>query len=357
MQRKRQGIERAVVLLSAALAAFGCSRSRGAGSQGPVSAPPVAASGPAGQVVAEVDGKPITRGELEGKAAESLAALRQQEYDTLQRTLDQMIAERLMEKEAAARKVSREALLKAEVEDRVPPPDEAKIDAVYEQNKQRFQGQTKEQLRPDITRAVRQQELGQRRQAFTEELRKKASVRVSLEPPRAQVAVPKGAPFLGPETAPVTMVEFSDYQCPYCRRAQGAVDEVLGKYQGKIRFVHRDFPLDGHPQALPAARAARCADEQGKFWEYHRDLLAAPGDFGAEDLKRRAVTLGLNSGKFESCLQSTRHDEFIKASVEDGARIGVTGTPSFFINGRMLFGARPVEQFQEIIDAELARAR
>lgn len=345
------------VAMSVAIAAAACSRSQGAGSQGPVSAPAVAASVPAGQVVAEVDGKPITRGELEGKAAEALVALRQQEYETLQRTLDQMIAERLMDKEATARKVSREALLKAEVDDRVPLPDAAKIDAVYEQNKQRFKGQTREQLKPDIVRAVRQQDLGLRRQAFAEELRKKASVRVSLEPPRARVAVPKGAPVLGPATAPVTMVEFSDYQCPYCRRAQGAVEEVLGKYEGRIRFVHRDFPLDGHPQALPAARAARCADEQGKFWEYHRALLGSAGDLSPEDLRARASTLGLDSGKFDSCLQSTRHDEFIKASIEDGARIGVTGTPSFFINGRMLFGARPVEQFQEVIDAELAAAR
>ena len=191
------------------LAAAGCSRS-----SGPVSAPPAASASTAdsGQVVAEVDGKPITRAELERKAAESLVALRQQEYETLQRALDQMIAERLVEKEAAARKVSRETLLKAEVDDRVPMPDAAKVDLVYEQNKQRFKGQTKEQMTPDIIRAVRQQDLGARRQAFAEELRKKATVRVSLEPPRAQVAVPKGAPVLGPATAPVTMVEFSDYQ-------------------------------------------------------------------------------------------------------------------------------------------------
>jgi protein-disulfide isomerase len=104
---------------------------------------------------------------------------------------------------------------------------------------------------------------------------------------------------------------------------------------------------------MPAARAARCANEQGKFWEYHRGLLATPGDFSDEDFKSRAAALGLDAGKFDSCLQSPRHDEFIKASIEDGARIGVTGTPSFFINGRMLFGARPLEQFQEVIDAEL----
>lgn len=339
-----------VPVLVAVAAAAACSRSKE-----PVSTPPAASSADPKQVVAEVDGKPITRGELDQKAAEALVALRQQEYDTLRQALDRMIEERLMEKEATARHLSREALLKAEVDDRVPAPDPARVAAVYEQNKQRFKGQTLQQMAPDIERAVRQQDVNARRQAFAEELQKKAQVKVTLEPPRAQVAIPKDAPVLGPAQAPVTMVEFSDYQCPYCRRAQSVVDEIVGKYQGKIRFVVRDFPLDGHPRAMPAARAAHCAGEQGKFWDYHHGLLTGTGDFSDEDFKGRAVALGLNAGKFEACFQSSRYDEKIQASVADGARIGVSGTPAFFINGRMMFGARPVEQFQEIIDSELAR--
>jgi protein-disulfide isomerase len=328
-----------------------CSRSRAA-----ASAPPAATTSDAAQVVAEVDGVKITRGELDKKAAEPLLALRQQEYDTLRRALDEMITERLVEKEAAARKVTRTALLKAEVEDSVPPPDPARLDSVYEQNKHRFGGKTREQMEADLARAVRQQDLNARRAAFAEELRSRAKVRVVLDPPRAQVAIPASAPTLGPASAPVTMVEFSDYQCPYCRRAQETVDQLLAKYKGKLRLVHRDFPLDGHPGAMPAARAARCAGEQGKFWDYHRGLLTVLGDFSEQDLKGRAVTLGLDASKFEACLQSSRHDEEIRASVEEGARIGVTGTPAFFINGRMMFGARPIEQFEELIEAELQRS-
>jgi protein-disulfide isomerase len=327
-----------------------CSRSRGA-----ASAPPATASGDAAQVVAEVDGVKITRGELDKKAAEPLLAIRQQEYDTLRRALDEMITERLVEKEAAARKVTREALLKSEVEDSVPPPDPARLDAVYEQNKHRFGGKTREQMAPDIARAVRQQDLSARRQAFAEALKSKAKVRVALDPPRAQVAIPASAPTLGPASAPVTMVEFSDYQCPYCRRAQGTVDELVAKYKGKLRLVHRDFPLDGHPGAMPAARAARCAGEQGKFWDYHRGLLTVLGDFSEQDLKSRAAALGLDASKFGTCLQSSRHDQEIRASIEDGARIGVTGTPAFFINGRMMFGAQPIQKFEEVIEAELSR--
>jgi len=344
---------RSALVIAAALAAAAagaCKRS-----PAPVSAPPATSNADPKTVVAEVDGQPITRGELERKAADSLAALRQQEYDILRQSLDQMIADRLIEKESASRHLSREALLKAEVEDKVKAPDEARISEIYEQNKARFRGQTRDQMAPDIVRAMKQQDMGSRRAAFTDELRKKAAVRVSLDPPRAQVAVPKGAPTLGPEGAPVTMVEFSDYQCPYCRRAQGVVDEIVQKYKGQIRFVHRDFPLEGHPRAMPAARAARCADEQGAFWDYHHGLLTAPGDFSDEDFKSRAATLGLDTKKFSACLESSRHDAFIKSSIEDGARIGVSGTPAFFINGRMLFGARPLEQFEEVIDAELAQ--
>ena len=305
-------------------------------------------------MVAEVDGARITRGELDKKAAESLVAIRQQEYETLRRALDEMIVDRLVEKEASARGLSREALLKAEIDDRVPPPDPGLLDMLYEQHKQRFGGKTREEMGPEIARAVREQGLSARRSAFHDDLRSRAQVKVTLEPPRAEVAVPADAPALGPATAPVTIVEFSDYQCPYCHRAQETVDELLAKYKDKVRFVHRDFPLDGHAQALPAARAARCAGEQGKFWDYHRGLLNAPGDLSEPDLKGRAASLGLDGAKFGSCLESPHHEKAIRASVEDGARLGVTGTPAFFINGRMLFGARPIEQFQEIIDAELA---
>ena len=339
------------VAVAVIAAAASCSRSRGA-----VSSPPAARSGDAGEVVAEVDGTPITRAELDKKAADALLALRQQEHETLRRALDDMIAERLIEKEAASRKVSREALLESEIEDRVPEPDPARLNTVYEQNKHRFGGKTREQMAPDIARAIRQQDLNARRQAWNAELRGKAKVRIALDPPRAQVAIPAGSPTLGPATAPVTIVEFSDYQCPYCRRAQDTVEQVLAQYKDKVRFVHRDFPLDNHTQAVPAARAARCAGEQGKFWEFHRGLLNAPGDFSDQDFKGRAAALGLDAARFDTCFQSKHHDEAIRASVEDGARIGVTGTPAFFINGRMLFGARPIEQFREVIDAELAAA-
>ena len=180
-------------------------------------------------------------------------------------------------------------------------------------------------------------------------------MKVTLEEPRTQITIPADAPILGSVGAPVTLVEFLDYQCPYCHRVQGIVDHIIGQYPGKVRFVHRDFPLDSvHPQAMDAARAARCAGDQGKFWEYHRKLLAEPGHEKA-DLRNRALALGLDERRFAACLASTQHDAAIEQSSAQGRELGVSGTPTFFINGRRLVGVRSPEDFAKVIEEELKR--
>jgi len=170
------------------------------------------------------------------------------------------------------------------------------------------------------------------------------------------VAIPASAPTLGPNGAPVTIVEFTDYQCPFCHRAQATIDQVLSTYAGKVQLVHRDFPLEGHPQAFPAARASRCAGEQGKFWDYHRSLMRAPGPMDEADLQSRAASLKLDSAAFATCLASGRHDASIQESTEAGMKAGVDSTPAYFINGRLIIGARPFEAFKDVIDAELGRS-
>ena len=159
---------------------------------------------------------------------------------------------------------------------------------------------------------------------------------------------------LGPAEAPVTIVEYTDYQCPFCVRAQTTVDEILERYAGKVRLVYRDLPLDFHPRAFEASRAARCAGDQQRFWEYHRGLLIEPGDFGDADLERRAADLGLDTATFGECLASERHSADIRASLEEASRLGVRSTPTFFINGRRIAGAQPLEKFVAIIEEELA---
>jgi protein-disulfide isomerase len=354
------------LLLAASVALAACSRSRDAASPPGSSAtaaavaggsatavpPPATVSGVG--VVAEVNGAPVMASELDAKAASRLVTARQEEYEIRKQVLDELIAERLVAAEAAKRKLSVEELLRREVDAKATPLPAAQVETLYEQNKARFAGQARGDALARIREVMGQRAKTERRAAFEKELRDAGRVAVRLEAPRGAVAIPAGAPSTGPASAPVTLVEFTDYQCPYCHRAQAVVDQVLERYSGKLRFVHLDFPLEGHAGALPAARAARCAGEQGKFWEYHRNLMTAPGSLDEADLKTRASALDLNTPAFGACLSSGRHDAEIQASFRQGEELGVTGTPAYFINGRMLSGARPIESFAELIDAELA---
>jgi protein-disulfide isomerase len=194
--------------------------------------------------------------------------------------------------------------------------------------------------------------MAERSQAYALALREQGQVKVLLEQPRTEVAIPAGTPVLGPENAPVTIIEFSDYLCPYCQSAEAVVTKVLEKHKDKVKFIHRDL-LIGRPRSLPVAKGALCAGDQGKFWEYRHDLLTATGDWSDRDLEARAARMGLHAADFKACLASDRHDAAILASTEEGQRLGVTGTPTFFVNGRRMVGARSEQQFDEIIQAEL----
>jgi protein-disulfide isomerase len=231
------------------------------------------------------------------------------------------------------------------------------VERIYEQNAGRFSGRPKEGVLDEIRSAVKNQARQARQTAFAKSLREKAKVKIALEPPRATVPIPASAPTLGPDGAPVTIVQFVDYQCPFCHRAQSTIDQILSSYPGKVQLVHRDFPLDGHPQAMPAARASRCAGEQGKFWDYHRSLMSTKGPMDDGDLKSRAASLKLDPTAFATCLASDRFDAAIHAAFDEGTRAGVNSTPSYFVNGRMMTGALPFEDFREVVDSELERSR
>ena len=134
------------------------------------------------------------------------------------------------------------------------------------------------------------------------------------------------------------------------------VEDLLKQYPDKVRLVYRDYPLQFHPQAFPASEAAHCAADQGKYWEYHSNLMTVEGTLQVDDLKKRAGDVGLDMAAFTSCIEGQSHDASIKASFDEGASLGVTGTPTFFINGRMIVGARPVEEIKAMIDEEIDRA-
>lgn len=164
-----------------------------------------------------------------------------------------------------------------------------------------------------------------------------------------------GDPSIGPSDAPITIVEFSDYQCPYCQAwYQQTFDKLMASYPGKILFVYRDLPLPGHPESLPAAEAANCAGEQGAYWKFHNDLFSGQYSLGRAAYEQYASDLGLDTSAFSTCLDDHRYQAEVKADSADAVRLGLNGTPSFVINGQILVGAQPFEQFKAIIDADLA---
>ncbi len=311
---------------------------------------------PAGDAkMATVGARVITRAELENHVRPKLIEIDNARFEALREGLEELVAEELVKQEAKARGVTPEALLKAEVDDKVTAPTDAEIQAVYDENKEDLEGQTLEQLKPRIVEYLKAQKGAERRAAFINELKSKHKTTIALQAPVVEVATAGRPEKGGGAKAPVTIVEFSDYQCPFCKRAEDVVDQVMKTYGDKVRVVFRDFPLEMHPQARPAAEAANCAHAQGKFWEYHAKLFANQTALGDDQLKAYAKDLGLDTAKFDKCLADKPFKAAIDKDVADGAKVGVSGTPAFFVNGRMLSGAQPFEKFKELIDAELAK--
>jgi protein-disulfide isomerase len=306
-----------------------------------------------GGKVATVGQRTITRAELEEHVRPKLIEIENEKYEALREGLDELVADELEKQEAKARGITVDDLQRQEVGAKVAAPTDEEIQKLYDENKAQLGGQTLDQIKPRIVEYLKQQKTDQRRAAFIEELKKKYKTTVALRPPVIDVGTAGRPERGGGPKAPVTIVEFSDYQCPFCSRAEGTVDQVMKAYGDKVRLVYRDFPLPMHPQARPAAEAANCAHAQGKFWEYHAKLFANQSALGDEKLKEYAKDLGLDAGKFEQCLATKPFKAAIDKDIADASKVGVTGTPAFFINGRMLSGAQPFDKFKEVIDEEL----
>ncbi len=334
--------------LLAVLGLSGCTQRSGAAeAAGTASAPNVAA---------QVGGASISWEEMDKRAGDRLAAIRQDEYEARKQAIDALVYEKLLAAEAAKRGVTTEALLKQEVDAKIAKSSVADAEVIYEANKARVVGLPKAEVIKDIQRQLDARSAAVREGAFREELVAAGKVDIRLEAPHFSLPFKAATPTVGPADAPVTLVEFSDYQCPFCHQAQATLDEVMKKYEGKVRFVHGEYPLPQHPRAFAASQASRCADEQGKFWDFHRNLLLQTGDYEEKDLLARGQLVGLEADKFKTCLASDRFDAAIDEGKRIGSAAGVNSTPTFFINGRKLTGGRSIEDFTRAIDAELAKS-
>jgi protein-disulfide isomerase len=306
------------------------------------------------QPVATVGGHPITQAELDKHVKAKLIAIDNERYEALSEGLDELVIAELYKQEAKSRGMTVEAL-QAEISAKTTEPTDAEIQKVYDDNKASLKDATLDSVKPRIVEFLKQQKAAQVEQEYVDGLKKKYKTTVSLRPPRIDVGT-GGRPERGPKTAPVTIIEFSDYQCPFCKKAEESVQQVLKVYGDKVRFVYRDFPLDMHENARAASEAAHCAQVQGKFWEFHAKLMAAT-DLSPEKIKALADEVKLDRAKFDDCVAKQQFKAEIDKDVADGTEAGVTGTPAFFINGRALTGAEPFEAFKEVIDEELASAK
>ena len=315
-------------------------------------------------VVAVVGERMVTQAELEVAAAFALeqneAALRRcrieaerGRHEALETALQELVREQLLELEAARTGTGAQALL-AGVDETAAPVGEREIAAFYERNKARIRG-TLAQVADQIRAYLEQQEIQRARLGFFAALERRFAVEYRLAPLRYEVAA-DGFAALGPADAAVTIVEFSDFECPFCARFLPTLERAREEYPGKLRLVYRHFPLSGiHPNAQKAAEASLCAGEQGRFWELHDLMFAEQQTLTVPDLKEKARRLGLDGAQFDRCLDEDRHRAAVLADYREGEALGITGTPALFVNGRFLSGAVPFEHLAEIIDDELAR--
>jgi protein-disulfide isomerase len=314
-------------------------------------APPAS---PDPDVYATVGEETITRSEVEAAVAGDLLKIAQERHTALQKGLEGLIADRLATMEAAARGISVEELYAEEIVAKVNQPSDEEVDAFYEANKAQIR-QPKNEISDQIKRFLVQQQQQSAVNNMLDSLKAKYAVKSHLEPFRVEVES-EGFPALGPASAPVTIVEFSDFECPYCSRIVPTLEQVRENYPDQVRVVFRQFPLTGiHPNAMKAAMASLCAHEQGKFWEMHDSMFDEQRALAVDQLKEKAAGLELDAESFNQCLDSDRHAEAVRQDLEAGTAVGVSSTPALFVNGRLISGAQPYENIAAVIDDELAR--
>jgi protein-disulfide isomerase len=314
---------------------------------------------PAPEPLAVFAGQPIYENQLPASDQVQLQRMMQQVWAVKRRALQTILNQKLVEAEAKKRGLSNEEFLKAEVDPKVAEPSDGEVSAYY-QARQTQMPQPFDEMKDKIRQELKNEAIQKARLAYVQGLVQQAvnegGLVLLLSPPKLTITVDRER-LRGDPQAPVTIVEFSDFSCPFCRNAESTIKELLEKYQGRVRLAYRDFPLTQiHSRAELAAEASRCAGEQGKYWEYHDLLFEHPDKQGRDDLMEHARSLKLDDKQFEACLSSGKYKLQIQRDIQLGMASGVSGTPGFFVNGTFLNGAQPAAVFEKIIDQELLSA-
>jgi protein-disulfide isomerase len=313
------------------------------------------------EIAARIGDRAITVTQLEARWREAdpprYHQAQQALYDARRRALDDMVASLLIEEAATAKGLSPDDFVEGEIASRLRPVTDADVVAFHEQNRGRMQGRSAEQAAPAIRQLLTQQRMTAARRALIAALRDaRPELRVMLSPPRVEIPVAGSDPSAGPTSALVTIVEFSDFACPFCEQMASTLKQVREKYGDKVAVVWKDFPLTRiHPQAFEAGEAARCAGDQQQYWEYHDLLFSNQRALQSDDLRRYAGQLGLDAARFDDCMAGSRHGDQVRAGMEEGMQLGVSSTPTLYINGRRLAGAQSFEAISAVVDEELLR--
>ena len=302
--------------------------------------------------IATVNGVSIFETDLPADVQSQLVRIQNQKYELITKALDLIIQQKLLEAESKARKISVKELLQQEVEEKAGIPTQAEVKAYYMGLGEKI-NRPFEEVELQLTESLRQAKIQALRKALIKNLTDRADINVLLRPTRLDVR-PDPDRIKGSPKAPVMIVEFSEFQCPYCQSVQPTLAGLLAKYKDQVSISFRDFPLRQiHAQAQQAAEAARCAGEQGKFWEYHDLLFASAGKLDPASMLQHAKSVSLNESAFKACLDGGKFRAAIDQDMQEARKLGVTGTPVFFINGIFISGAKSASAFEKIIESEL----
>ncbi len=308
------------------------------------------------RVFATIRGNRVTSGDIEDALKPLIFSVQEEVYNLRKQSLDVKINDLLLEREAAKRNVTSTQLFDTEVLPRVKAVTEEAARKFYDENKERIQG-SYDQVRSQVIQYLQDRERNSAESAYAEHLRKTAVVQVFLgqpDPPVFDIAI-DDRPWKGGANAPVTIIEFTDFECPSCSATQPVLEEVAKGYGDKVKLVARNFPLDQHKHAFKAAEAAEAAREQGKYWEYVAILFKNQKALEVEQLKEYATQLGLDRKRFDAALDSGKFTDKVKRDLADGNKIGVDSTPTVFVNGKRL-REKKAEDLKSAIEAALKDA-
>lgn len=303
-------------------------------------------------VVAEVGGVRLTLGTLEQQRTNALFQAENNFYEAEKKIVVDLVDDYLLSQEAKKEGVTVQQLMKKHVDDTVDSNISEDALKVY------YEGlDTKESypaVRDKIIEHVRAKRVARAKDTYLQSLRDKNKITILVSSARAQMKM-SDTPLRGPAGAPVTIIEYADYECPYCQQVQPALSKLEADYKGRIAFGYKDLPLPMHPHAQKAAEAAQCAGIQNKYWEYH-DLLMQTKQLELPELKAAARQLNLDTKQFDTCLDSGVRADAVRANIDEAQRLGLQGTPAFFINGRYASGNMSYEQLKQLVDEELNRS-